>query len=122
MVHTQSQARQFFVEKVIQRAQVERVKLSDDERQMLSWSESAPDSVADPALAERLASAISDADYEKKIAGLLRRSFLEEVSADGQVKETWRQAWSVLKQGDHYILIMIDQALGKELKPWWRFW
>jgi len=68
MFHTQTEARRFFVERVRQ-ADAERITLSDDERQMLLWSESAPDSVADPELAERLAAQISDADYEAKIAG-----------------------------------------------------
>jgi hypothetical protein len=121
MVHTQSEAKQLFVDKVTQRAQIERVELSDDERQMLSWSESR-DSVLDFALAERLALQISDADYEVKVEGLLRRSFREEVAADPQAKEVWRQAWSVLKPGDDYILIMVEQAVGRELKPWWQFW
>jgi len=122
MVHTQSEARRFFIDKVTERAHVERLALSDDERQMLSWSETEPDSIADPALAERLASQISDADYEAKIAALLRRSFDADVAADTEAKDAWRQAWSVLKQGDHYILIMIQQAVERELKPLWRFW
>jgi hypothetical protein len=28
----------------------------------------------------------------------------------------------VLKQGDHYILIMIDRAVGTKLKRWWESW
>jgi hypothetical protein len=119
---TQSDARQFFVDRVTQQALAEGVQLSDDERRMLLWSESAPDSVADPELAERLASEISDEDYEAKIAGLLRRSFAAELKRDPQAKSVWREAWSALHQGDHYILIMIDQAVGRALKPWWRFW
>ena len=71
MFRTQTEARRFFAKKVIQRAETEQVPLSEDERQMLLWSESAPDSVADPGLAERLAAVISDADYEAKIIGLL---------------------------------------------------
>jgi hypothetical protein len=74
MFPSESEARRFFADRVTQRADTEGVPLSDDERQMLFWSESAPDSIVDPALADRLALAISDADYESKIAGLLRRS------------------------------------------------
>jgi hypothetical protein len=121
MVETQSDARRFFIDKIVHQAAVESVPLSDDERQMLRWSESAPDSVADSALAQRLAAVISDSDYESKIAGLLSRSFSREVSADRHTKETWHQAWSVLKGGDHYILIIIDQAIGRQLKAWWQF-
>ncbi len=122
MFSTQTEARRFFADKVIERAKIEQVQLSDDERQMLFWSESAPDSIADPALAERLAAEISDADYEAKVVGLLQRSFNHDVVAGAGAKDLWQEAWSVLKQGDHYILVMINQAVGGKLKPWWRFW
>lgn len=89
---------------------------------MLLWSESEPDSVGDPDLAERLAQEISDADYETKISGLLKSSFKEDTAVDPAAKETWRTAQSVLSAGDHYISIMIEQAVGKRLKPWWRLW
>ena len=122
MFRTQSDARRFFADRVIQRADLERVPLSEDERQLLFWSESAPDSVADPALAERLAAEISDADYEAKVVGLLQRSFAHDVDVDPGAKDLWQQAWSVLRHGDHYILVMINAAVGGKLKPWWRFW
>jgi hypothetical protein len=119
---TQSDARQFFIDRVIDQANRDNVPLTADERLMLRWSESALDSVADRALAERLSAAISDADYEAKIAGLLRRSFDEDTARDAQLKDRWSQAWTVLNEGDHYILVMIGQAVGKHVKPWWRFW
>jgi hypothetical protein len=119
---TESEARQFFVEKIVQQAQRDGVSLSEDERQMLLWSESAPDSVADPVLSERLAAVISDYDYEAKIAGLLERSFKGDTTADPGARDVWRTALSVLSRGDHYVLIMIDAAVGKRLKPWWQFW
>ena len=122
MFDTQSEARRFFIDRVVARAKTEGVTLSEDEQQMLRWSEIEPDSVADPVLAERLAAHISDADYEAKIAGLLKRQFEAEISADAAAKDKWQQAWSVLRQGDHYILVMIAEAVGAELKPWWRFW
>jgi hypothetical protein len=89
---------------------------------MLFGSESAPDSVADTALAERLALAISDADYETKISGLPQRSFEQDVTTNPRAKDLWQEAWSVLKRSDHYILVMIRQAVGGKLQPWWRFW
>lgn len=119
---TETESRQFFVEKIVQQAQLEGISLSDDERQMLLWSESAPDSVAHPELAERLAAAISDADYESKIVRLLRSSFEGDTAADPSAKEVWGAALSILRRGDHYILVMIDEAVGKHLKPWWQIW
>jgi hypothetical protein len=117
---TETEARQFFVEKILQQAQQEGMSLSDDERHMLLWSESAPGSIADPELADRLADAISDADYESKIVGLLRSSFEADIAVTPTGKEVWSAALSVLRRGDHYILVMIDEAVGKHLKPWWQ--
>ncbi len=120
--HTQADAKRFFVERIVTQAHRDGVSLSDDERQMLLWSESEQDSVADSALAQRLPAAISDADYEAKIAGLLNRSFAHDVAADPGRKEAWSEAINVLRKGDHYILVMLDQSVGLKLKPWWRFW
>ncbi len=40
MIRTHSEAKRFLVDKVVAQARVERMPLSDAERQMLSWSES----------------------------------------------------------------------------------
>ena len=119
---TETEARQFFVEKIVQQADREGVSLSQDERQMLLWSESAPDSVSDAALAERLAAEISDSAYESKIVGLLRSSFKGDTAVDPAAKEVWGAALSVLSRGDHYVVVMIREAIGRHLKPWWQFW
>jgi hypothetical protein len=118
--HTQSDARRFFIERIIEQAARDGVALTHDEQQMLSWSESAPDSVADPALAERLAAVISDVDYEAKVGNLLRRSLAADRARDHQARDRWSDAWKVLSQGDHYILAIVNEAIGGHVKPWWR--
>ena len=89
---------------------------------MLYWSESDPEFNADPKLVEQLAAEMSDEDYEAKIATLLRNAFAADSATDSRAREEWQQARSVLKQGDHYILVMIDRAVGTKLKRWWEFW
>jgi hypothetical protein len=101
---------------------MEGVPLSDAERKMLSWSELDPDFVVDPQLPEQLASEISDEEYEKKITGLLARRFAAEVGAEPAAEVQWKQAAEVLQQGDHYILVMLHEAIGSRLKHWWQFW
>ncbi len=122
LVHTQPEAKQFFVTKAIERAHLEGIPLSNAEQRMLWWSEPDPEFTADPALAEQLASEISDEQYEDKIAGLLKRSFAADVAADPGARTIWQRARSVLNEGDHYILVMVDRAVGGALKPWWQFW
>ena len=89
---------------------------------MLSWSESDPDFAADPGLVEQLAAEISDSEYEMKVAGLLERSYQRDVATDPNARSMWREAYSVLSQGDHYLLVMINQTLVRHLRPWWAFW
>ena len=109
MVRSQSEAKRFFVDKVVAQARAERVPLSDAERQMLSWSESDPNFIVDPRLPEQLASEMSDEEYEKKIGGLLARSFAADVAVSPQTEGQWKQAADVLHEGDHYILVMLEK-------------
>jgi hypothetical protein len=122
MVRTQSEAKRFFVDKVVERARVERIPLSDAERQMLSWSESDPDFIVDPRLPPQLASEMSDEEYEKKVVGLLDRSFAADAEASPEGADQWKQEAAVLREGDHYILVVLDEAVGGRLKRWWQFW
>jgi hypothetical protein len=122
MVETQTQAKRFFADRVIQQASAEKVSLSDVERQMLFWSEFDPEFNATPELVAALASQMSDEEYETKISGLLQRGFAIDVAADPQATDRWRQAVRVLNQGDHYISMMIDRGVGSRLKSWWQFW
>lgn len=122
MVHTEADAKRFFATKAIERAQLERSPLSDAEQRMLWWSESDRQFSADPALGAQLASEISDEQYEAKIAGLLKRSFAADVAAGIDARGIWQHARSVLNQGDHYILVMVDRAIDSQLKAWWQFW
>lgn len=122
MVKTQSEAKRFFVDKVIERARNEGVSLSSAERWMLLFSESDPEFDVEPDRVNELESEMSDEEYEGKIAGLLKRSFAADVAADASTRAIWQQAHSVLDQGDHYIQIMIDRAVAMEPKRWWEFW
>ena len=89
---------------------------------MLSFSESDPEFVVNPALVSKLAAEISDKEYEAKVAGLLKRAYQRDVARDSAERDTYREAYAVLSQGDHYLLIMINQALGRQLRPCWAFW
>ena len=107
---------------MLQRARTEGLELSDAQCRMLLWSESDPEFRADPRLVDELASQMSDEEYEAKIAGLLTRALAADLATDSHARDVWQQARSVLQQGDHYISIMIDRAVGAKLKQWWQFW
>jgi hypothetical protein len=119
---SQGQAKRFFVDRIVAQAVTEGKPLSGDEQQMLSFSESDPEFEVDPALVERLQSEISDDAYEAKVAGLLEASVEHDVASDVTARDRYRDAAAVLDQGDHYVMVMIDRALGRALRPWWAFW
>ena len=122
MFATQGEAKRFFVERVLAQARAEQVALSPAEQGMLSWSESDPAFTADPALVEQLAAELSEEAYEAKVAGLLERSYQRDLTSDGTVRDRYREAYSVLSLGDHYLLVMIRRALGRHVRPWWAPW
>jgi hypothetical protein len=65
---------------------------------------------------------MSDEEFETKITGLLERCFAEDIAGDPGARAIWQQARSVLGQGDHYILVMSDQAADLKTRQWWQFW
>jgi hypothetical protein len=118
---SQGQAKRFFVQKVIAQAATEGVALSDAEQRMLSCSESDPEFVVSPGLVEKLQAEISDHAYEAKIASLIEGAWKRDVESDSNARAVYREAFTVLSQGDHYLLVMIDRALRRHLRPWWAF-
>jgi hypothetical protein len=119
---SQGQAKRFFVERVIAQAAAEGVPLSDAEQRMLSFSESDPEFVVSPGLVEQLQGEISDDAYEAKIAALIEGAWRRDVECDSNARTVYREAYTVLSQGDHYLLVMIDRALRRHVRPWWAFW
>lgn len=121
MFSTEGQAKRFFVDKIISQAAFENSPLSSVEQRMLSWSESDPELKPDMSLPAQLAAEISEQDYEAKIAGLIQRSYGRDIASDANAAQHYKEAYFALKRGDHYLLIMIDQALKRHLQPWWKF-
>jgi hypothetical protein len=119
---SQGQAKRFFVDKIIAQASREGRPLSENERWMLSFSEFDPEFVVDVARVRALEAEIPDAEYEKKVAGLAERAYESDVASDPEAIATYKEAFQVLGQGDHYILVMLGQGLSRRLRPWWAFW
>jgi hypothetical protein len=119
---SQGQAKRFFVDKLIAQASREGRPLSENERWMLSFSESDPEFVVDPARVRALEAEIPDAEYEEKVAGLAERAYESDLVSDPEAMATYKEAFRVLSQGDHYILVMLGQGLSRRLRPWWAFW
>jgi hypothetical protein len=115
---TQTAAKRFVVARVTEQAEWEGVSLSAAERHMLSWSESDPEFIPDPALADTQATEIPEAEFETKIAGLLTRAYDRDLAANGDARSLYRAARAKLLEGDHYILVMMEQGLRSRLRKW----
>lgn len=115
---SQWEAKQFFAQRVITQAEKEGVGLSEAERHMLSWFESDPEFKPDYELATRVDKEIPQDKYEAKIRGLLERAYRYDLEADPLAETRYREAYKTLKQGDHYILIMVKQALRSKWQRW----
>lgn len=122
MFGSEQEAKRFFVQKIVAEAAQSGRALSESEQWMLSFSETDPEFVVLPELVERLASEISDADYEAKITRLVERACRRDVSANKESVEQYRQALKKLAQGDHYLLVMLEPGLARVLPKWWQFW
>jgi hypothetical protein len=109
---TQSEAKRFLIEKIVAQAVAEGTPLSRAQQWMLSFSESDPHFVVDHQLVEEHEAEIDDNAYETKIAGLLKRSYQREVASSTAARGLYRAARARLAEGDHYLLLMVDQALG----------
>lgn len=118
---TQADAKRFIVEKVLEQARIEGVNLSEAERYNLSWSESDPDFKVDYELSQALEDEIGADKYEAKISGLIKRAFERDVASHFDVKSIYREAYAKMREGDHYILVIMKKAFGLKISKWWPF-
>lgn len=117
----QSAAKQFFVAKILAEATARRVTLSSAEQYMLSWSESDPHFTQDPALTAAFEAETNDTGFESKVVPLIRGAYARDVNLQPTARTQWRNAYAALNKGDHYLLVMLRDALGWRLKRWLLF-
>ena len=122
MFISQGQAKRFFVDKIAAQAMREGHPLSEDQRWMLSFSESDPEFLVDPSRVTAVEAEIADHEYEEKVAGLAQRACATDLEFGAATWATYKEAFRVLNQGDHYVLIMLAQGLSRWIRPWCAFW
>lgn len=89
------EAKEFFIQKVLDQARKDNINLSDVEKQMLSWRDTDPNFYENHELIRKFENEISKKEYEKKIARLIRRGYDYDLGENTQAKETYRQAYKV---------------------------
>lgn len=118
------EAKEFFVSKIVTQARREGRPLDELDQKMIRFTETGSD-----ACQEYLSA--SDAfdkqerdeeEFEARVAELLKHAYGEDLAQakplrrEKEVVEEYRQAYLALGQEDHYILVMIGEALGSQLR------
>jgi hypothetical protein len=109
-------AKEFLISRILTEAHREKVQLSEVERKMLYFSETAWTLPEIAAVSEAFDRDYDQAEYEQKIASLIR-NFCANARADNKDEfDTWTEAVRTLKKEDHYLLVLIAAA-GPEARP-----
>lgn len=105
-------AKEFLVSKIVEEAQRESVPLSEIERKMLYFSEqywSLPDIMEVNAQFEK---EYDSEQYEAKLSELIRHAYDRTRKESQAETERWKEAIRILRKEDHYLIVMINDALG----------
>ena len=115
-------AKDLLVEQTAQQASLERVPLSDLEKRMMYFTEG-PDAVEDTVkLNKEFKSKHNSEEYEKKVSLLLAHAYERIKNSNAQAAAEWDAAIDTLREGDHYLLVLLDRtptssaALGSILR------
>jgi len=115
---TVQEAKDFLAEHATQQASLDGAPLSDLEKRMMYFTESA-DATEDPIeLNDEFEAQYDTAEYEAKVSRLLHHAFLRVKKENSETVRHWNEAVKVLNKGDPYILVLLDQKLSGERPPY----
>src|SRR5579862_7067558 len=105
-------AKVYLIGRIVAEAERRGVSLSDIERRMLYFTEVEEDpGVGDLIeLNDEFERQYDTAQYESKIADLIRTGINHSKKENPDEAQAWRDAIYTLETGDHYILVMVDAA------------
>ena len=109
------EAKEYLIERILTQAKREEIPLSDLERKMLYFTETAwtlPDM-------EKVSSEFDEQydqdEYEAKIAALVR-GIERDLARNSDDKASWDNAVKTLSTEDHYLLVLIDPRMNRSIK------
>ena len=111
-------AKEFLVARIVEESEREGISLSEIERKMLYFSETGwtlPDIWE---VNEAFDREYNMAEYEEKIARLIRglRAFARQRNTEDL--ESWEAAVRLLRNEDHYLLVMVDMGASSSSMGW----
>jgi hypothetical protein len=114
--HTDQDALDYLSGRIAAEANREGVSLSEIERKMLYFSETDWTLPEMAAVSDEFNQVCDENEYEKKIAGLIRKIEANDHSGNQQERDDWNEAVRKLSNGDRYIQIMLDSSF-RPLEP-----
>lgn len=107
------EAKDFLVQQTAEQATLENVPLSDLEKRMMYFTET-DECPEDPiALNDAFEAEYNTTLYEKKISGLMARAYRRIKRDSPEELRLWNDAFSVLRKGDHYVLLFWRQKASR---------
>lgn len=103
-------AKEFLVGRIVTEAQREGVSLSEIERKMLYFSETACSLTDIMDVSDAFDRDYDRAEYEEKIGTLVRNFRADSRKNNRDDVLSWTEAVRVLRREDHYLVVMIDAA------------
>ena len=106
---SQRDAKEFLVNRIVAEAQRQGVSLSDVEKKMLYFSETAWTLPNIGEVNEAFEREYDQAKYERKIARLIRK-IRANFRTDKEDRDAWKDAVRALGNEDHYILVLVGEG------------
>jgi hypothetical protein len=104
------QAKDFLVEQTAQQAALENIPLSDLEKRMMYFTECDPSYDDYIGLTAEFEEQYDTAEYEAKIARLLRNAHRRLKKENAETARVWKESFRKLREGDHYLLVLWNAA------------
>ena len=112
------EAKEFAIGLIVSEADKEGAPLSELELKMLYHSENGWSNPGLPESAPDFESEYDSSPYEKKIATLTKRLKKRLESEDPKTLEAWSDALEKLREGDHYLLVLVQAETSPQRPPY----
>jgi hypothetical protein len=111
---TGREAKEYLIRRILAQADREGTPLSELERNMLYFSETDWTLPNMKAISQEFDQTYSQDEYERKIGQIIQRIYdLPDSNNNG---DRWKEAVQLLRDEDHYLLVLIDGASSKSAK------
>lgn len=107
---TARDAKEFLINRIVAEAELEGVSLSEVERKMLYYSETASTVPDIKDVNEAFERDYDQAKYERKIAKLVDSARARDSDEDRNDSDGWSEAIRLLGKEDHYLLVLVAGA------------